>query len=175
MNILAKAVLGGVLYMSLLSCSTTSSVPVATTKHVDIPRFMGDWYVVATIPTWIEQEVQNPREHYSLNANGSIATTFNYRRDGVARSLQMTGFVEDKKSNAVWSMQPFWPIRAEYLLVYLDEAYEYTIVGRSKRDFLWVMARKPGVAQEKLEELVEQAVKIGYDRDKIVFPEHPDI
>ena len=175
MNILAKAVLGGLLYMSLLSCSTVPSVPTATADHVDIPRFMGDWYVIATIPTWIEQGVLDPLEQYALNANGSIATTFSYRRDGVLRSLRMTAFVEDKKSNAVWSMQPFWPVRAEYLLMYVDEAYEFTIVGRSKRDYLWVMAREPVVEKEKLAELVERAVKMGYDRDKIVFPEHTDI
>jgi apolipoprotein D and lipocalin family protein len=174
MNILVKAVLGGLLYMSLLSCSTNSLAPVSTVDKVDIPRFMGDWYVVATIPTWIEQDAQNPLEQYALNPNGSIATTFGYRRDGAARSLQMTAFIEDKKSNAVWSMQPFWPVRAEYLLVYLDEAYQYTIVGRSKRDYLWVMARQPAVEEEKLAELVEMAVEMGYNRSKIVFPAHPD-
>jgi apolipoprotein D and lipocalin family protein len=175
MNILVKAVFGGLLYMSLLSCSTTSLTPVDTVENVDIPRFMGDWYVVATIPTWIEQEVQNPLEQYSLNTNGSIATTFSYRRDGVARSLRMTAFVENETSNAVWSMQPFWPVRAEYLLAYLDDDYQYAIVGRSKRDYLWVMARQPSVDKDKLTELVKRAVDMGYDRNKIVFPEHPEI
>ena len=173
MNILVKAILGGILSMSLLACSSTPLVPVATVTNVDIPRFMGDWYVVATIPTWIERDVKNPVESYALNANGSIATTFRFRRDGMARSLAMTGYVEDKVSGAVWSMRPFWPVRAEYLVVYLDEGYEYAIVGRSKRDYLWVMARSAVIDEGKLEELVNVAVEMGYDRGKIVFPEHP--
>jgi len=86
----------------------------------------------------------------------------------------MTGFVEHKVSGAVWSMQPFWPVRAEYLVVYLDEGYEHAIVGRSKRDYLWVMARSAVVDEGKLEELVNVAVEMGYDRGKIVFPEHPE-
>jgi apolipoprotein D and lipocalin family protein len=72
-------------------------------------------------------------------------------------------------------MRPFWPIRAEYLVVYLDEGYEYAIVGRSKRDYLWVMARSAVIDQGKLEELVNVAVEMGYDRGKIEFPEHPEI
>jgi apolipoprotein D and lipocalin family protein len=175
MNILVKAVLGGILSMSLIACNSTPLPPAAVVANVDLPRFMGDWYVVATIPTWIERDVKNPVEHYELNANGSIATTFSYRRDGVARSLGMTGFVDQKGSGAVWSMQPFWPVRAEYLVVYLDEGYEYAIVGRSKRDYLWVMARSAVIDQGKLEELVNVAVEMGYDRGKIEFPEHPEI
>jgi apolipoprotein D and lipocalin family protein len=175
MNILVKAVLGGIMSMSLLACSSTPLVPVATVANVDIPRFMGDWYVVATIPTWIERDVKNPVERYALNPDGSIATTFSYRRDGVTRSLGMTGFVEHKVSGAVWSMRPFWPVSAEYLVVYLDEGYEYTIVGRSKRDYLWVMARSAVIDEGKLQELVNVAVEMGYDRSKIVFPEHPEM
>ena len=175
MNILVKAVLGGILSMSLLACSSTPLVPVVTVPNVDIPRFMGDWYVVATIPTWIERDVKNPVERYELNANGSIATTFRFRRDGVLRSLAMTGVVEETGSGAIWSMRPFWPVRAEYLVMYLDEGYEFTIVGRSKRDYLWVMARSAVIDEGKLQELVNVAVEMGYDRSKIVFPEHPEV
>jgi len=175
MNILVKAVFGGILSMSLLACSTTPSVPVPTVTSVDLPRFMGDWYVVATIPTWIEQEALNPLEQYALNADGSVATTFSYRRNigDKMRSMRMTGFVKGDGSNAIWAMQPFWPVRAEYLVVFLDETYEYTIVGRTKRDYLWVMARQPNIDAGKLGELVEVAVDMGYDRSKIKFPEHP--
>ena len=33
-------------------------------------------------------------------------------------------------------MQFVWPIKAEYLIVYLDEDYSKTVIGRSKRDFV---------------------------------------
>lgn len=48
-------------------------------------------------------------------------------------------------SNAVWDMQFFWPIRAEYRIIYLADDYSRTIIGRTKRDHLWIMARTPSL------------------------------
>ena len=45
--------------------------------------------------------------------------------------------------NAVWGTQCAWPIEAEYVIVDLDPRYTRTIIGRSKRDYVWLMARTP--------------------------------
>ncbi|MGB5735066.1 MAG: lipocalin family protein, partial [Thiohalocapsa sp.] len=47
-----------------------------TVAKVDLERFMGDWYVVANIPTFVEKGAHNPVESYALNPDGTIATTF---------------------------------------------------------------------------------------------------
>ena len=38
------------------------SMPVV--DYVDLDRFMGDWFVIATIPTFIEKDAFNPVETY---------------------------------------------------------------------------------------------------------------
>lgn len=38
------------------------SVPLATVPAVDLNRFMGDWYVIACIPTFIEKGAHNAIE-----------------------------------------------------------------------------------------------------------------
>ena len=50
--------------------------PMQTVDFVDLPRFMGDWYVVANIPTRLEKGAHNPIESYRLDTDGTIATTF---------------------------------------------------------------------------------------------------
>ncbi|MDH3935419.1 MAG: lipocalin family protein, partial [Gammaproteobacteria bacterium] len=40
-------------------------------EYVDINRFMGDWYVIANIPTFVETGAHNAIESYALNADGS--------------------------------------------------------------------------------------------------------
>ena len=42
---------------------------------VDVDRFMGDWYVIANIPTFAEKGAHNAVESYRLDADGTIATT----------------------------------------------------------------------------------------------------
>ena len=136
---------------------------------VDIEKFMGDWYVLANIPTYPERGVQNPIEKYALNPNGTIETRFVYDdpKSGKRKTLEATAFVQQGTGNAIWGMQFIWPIKADYRIVYLDEDYGATIVGRNKRDYLWIMAREPSLPPGRLEALIEIAVDLGYDRSKI--------
>ena len=136
---------------------------------VDIEKFMGDWYVLANIPTYPERGAQNPIEKYALNPNGTIETRFVYDdpKSGKRKTLEATAFVQQGTGNAIWGMQFIWPIKADYRIVYLDEDYGATIVGRNKRDYLWIMAREPSMPHGRLEALIEIAVDLGYDRSKI--------
>jgi len=105
---------------------------------------MGDWYVIANIPTWPERDAYNAIESYKLDPDGSIATTFTFRKgafDGPEKVMRPRGFVTDEKSNAVWGMQFVWPIKAEYLISHVDAGYTETIIARSSRDYVWIMAR----------------------------------
>lgn len=67
----------------LSACAGKQLTPIATVKHVDLPRFMGDWYVIAAIPTGIETESYNAVESYQLNKDGTIATTFTFNKGGL--------------------------------------------------------------------------------------------
>ena len=61
-------------------------------------------------------------------------------------------------------MQFIWPIKAEYRVLYVNSTYDQCIIGRSKRDYLWIMARTPELEEAAYESLVEIAVDEGYDR-----------
>jgi len=67
-------------------------------------------------------------------------------------------------------MQFLWPLKADYRVVYLDPNYETTIVGREKRDYLWIMARDANLRTETLNYLIDKAVQMGYDRSLIQLP-----
>jgi len=64
--------------------------------------------------------------------------------------------------NAVWGMQFIWPIKAEYVIAYLDESYQITIVGRSKRDYVWIMARAPCLDDAVYADLLSRVTALGY-------------
>jgi len=144
--------------------------PIQTADHVDLERFMGPWYVIANIPTFIEKKAYNAVETYALNKDGSIATTFTFNKgsfDGKKKKYTPRGFVRDKKSNAIWGMQFIWPFKGDYRIVYISEDYSLTIIGRQKRDYVWIMARKPIISEEDYQEMVGIAGAQGYDITKI--------
>lgn len=137
--------------------------------NVDLNRFMGDWYVLAGIPTAPEKGALNPIEQYALNENGTIETTFSYIKNGKQKSLNATGFIKPNTGNAIWGMQFIWPIKADYRIVYLDPQYQHTIIAREKRDYLWIMSRQAPLDNTLMDELIDIAVKLGYDASDIRF------
>ena len=144
--------------------------PMPVVDYVDLERFMGDWYVIATIPTFLEKDAFNPVETYQLSSDGSIATTFTFNKGGLngpEKIYRPRGFVEDKSTNAIWGMQFIWPIRADYRIVYLDDDYQQTIIGRNNRDYVWIMARTPTISQEDYSNLVTLVGALGYDLDAL--------
>jgi apolipoprotein D and lipocalin family protein len=152
----------------LAGCSGAPTIPVA--KDVDIERFMGDWYVIANIPTRFEVGAHNAIESYRLDQDGSIATTFTYLDgafDGPGKVMRPRGFVREGTGNAVWGMQFVWPIKAEYLIAYVDPEYTQTIIARSALDYVWIMARTPELSAADYAQLEQRVRDLGYDMSRL--------
>lgn len=140
------------------------TIPVA--PQVDLQKFMGPWYVIANIPTAIEKGAHNAIESYELDADGTIKTTFTFNKDafdGPAKRYEPRGFVVPGTNNAIWGMRFIWPIKAEYVISHVDEAYSETIIARSSRDYVWIMARTPAISDQRYEALLAKVKEFGYD------------
>ncbi|MGB7931115.1 MAG: lipocalin family protein [Gammaproteobacteria bacterium] len=169
--------MAGSLSIALITgCSSNGLAPIATIEHVDLPRFMGDWYVIAHIPAFLERDAYNAVESYRLRDDSRIETTFSFNDggfDGRRRTYTPTGFILDSNSNAVWGMRFIWPIKADYRIVYVDADYQQTIIGREKRDYVWIMARAPQIPAQDMQALVELIAAQGYDTSKLRHvPQH---
>jgi apolipoprotein D and lipocalin family protein len=152
-------------------CQTASNPPpIRTAESVDLSRFAGDWFVIANIPTFIETDAYNAVESYAEPVNGRVATTFTFNKggfEGDQKTYHPTAFIREDSGNAVWGMQFVWPIKAEYRIVYIDPDYQFTIIGRTKRDYVWLMARQPVIADGDYERLLSIIEQEGYDLDKL--------
>ncbi len=154
----------------MTACAGNKMKEIPLVKQVDLPKFMGDWYVIAVIPTAIETQSYNAVEHYELNPGGTIATTFTFNKgafDGPLKTYQPTGFVRPESGNALWGMQFIWPIKAEYRIAYLDVQYQRTIIARNARDYVWIMARTPQISDENYLEMTSFVKNLGYDMTKL--------
>ncbi|MGD9044401.1 MAG: lipocalin family protein [Desulfobacterales bacterium] len=165
---MSKTIPALILLFALTGCTT--GPPIHTVESVDIERFMGDWYVIANIPHDIEKGAHNAIESYRLAEDGTVETTFTFNKggfDGPLKTYKPRGFIQDKESNAVWGMQFFWPIKAEYRIIYLTEDYSQTVIGRTKRDYVWIMARKPYIPENDYNRILDFLQAQGYDISKV--------
>ena len=157
------------LIASILMPLHAKDSPVPLVPQVDLPRYMGDWYVIGVIPTFVEVGAHNAIESYALNADGTIATTFR-RRDGSFNGKlkvnKPTGFVREGTGNALWGMQFIWPFKGEFRIAHLEPDYSVTIIGRSKLDYVWLMARQPTMADADFNRYQQLIASWGYDVSK---------
>lgn len=169
MKAIRNAALAVTASLTLAACAG-SGPEMKTVDYVDLERFMGDWYVIANIPTFLEKGAHNAVETYAMNEDGTIATTFTFRDgsfDGREKEYNPKGFIRDTGSNALWGMRFIWPIKADYRIVYLNEDYTQTIIGRQKRDFVWIMARDANISEEDYDMLLGVVESLGYDVSKV--------
>ena len=156
----------------LLNASACASQlpPIKPVAHVDLPRFMGKWYVIATIPTVFEKHAFNAVETYTLQADGNVHTTFRFNNDaldGPVKHIQSTGYVQAGSGNAVWGVKLFWGFKAQYIVAWLKPDYSELIVARDKRDYVWLMARTPHIPERDYQAMVRRVAAMGYDPTRL--------
>src|SRR4051812_31700828 len=123
-----------VLLIATLSVGCSSMKPeLRTVPHVDLPRYMGDWYVIANIPYFAEKNCYDSIESYALRADGDIDNWFSCRKGSftapMKRKVDALAQVADKTSNARWRVKFFKIISVEYLVLDLDPQYQWVVVG----------------------------------------------
>ena len=153
----------------LNACQTTPTDPIEVASPLDLDRFMGQWYVIANIPTFPEKGAYNAIETYRRAGPNEIETTFTFRKDGPdgeLKTMTATGFVSDENP-AIWKMRFLWPFKADFRVLYVSPDYQTTIVGRQKRDYLWIMARSPELDASVYQHLLDTAKERGYSLEKL--------
>jgi apolipoprotein D and lipocalin family protein len=142
----------------------------AIDRPVDLQRFMGDWYVLGSIPIdfWFASEAgaHNGVESYALRDDGKIQTTYTFRRDGFnGEEIQFNpvAWVDNTETNAEWRMQFLWPFRSAYLIAYLDDDYQHTVIGVPNRSNVWIMSRRPDISEDGYASLLDIVAELGHD------------
>ncbi len=155
----------------LQACQSLPEDPIKVASPFDLDRFMGDWYVIANIPTLPEKGAHNAMESYQRVGPYKVSTTFTFRKNsfnGEFKQMTPTGFVSPENP-AIWGMRFIWPFKADYRVLFVDEEYQYTVIGRQKRDYLWIMAREPQISEARLESLKAVAREQGYSLDGLMM------
>lgn len=134
-------------------CATSRSdrpEPLRTVAQVDLQRYVGDWYVIAHIPTVRDNRAINSRESYSLDAQGRIHITYSFTVDSPSREERVfrgVGTVRNVLTFAEWLVQwsNNWPVQDQYLIIYLHDDYQVSVVSNINRRNLRILSRTPDI------------------------------
>jgi apolipoprotein D and lipocalin family protein len=144
--------------------------PLEVVPHVDIQRYLGTWYEIATIPQRFQKGCVGVTAHYSLRPDGAIEVVNSCRKetlDGKPRSIRGKAWIVDRSTNAKLKVRFFWPFTGAYWIIELDEGYEWAVVGHPDRTYLWILSRTPQMDPVLYDELLRRIAAKGYDLAKI--------
>ncbi len=148
----------------LLHAAVPDSVPpLQTVPNVDLQRYMGTWYEIASFPQRFQKGCVASMATYALRKDGKVEVLNQCRNetlDGKLRSAKGKAWVVDKETNAKLRVSFFWPFWGSYWIIDLGSNYEYAVVGHPNRNYLWILSRKqqmdPGTFEAILQKLKAQ-------------------
>jgi len=145
--------------------------PLQTVPYVDLQRYLGTWYEIATIPASFQKNCVAVTATYTPRSDGAIGVVNRCRKftlDGKEKSVKGKAWVVDEKTNAKLKVQFFWPFRGDYWIIELDRDYQYAVVGHPGRGYLWILSRRSQMDESLYSQLLEKVTAQGYDAKRIV-------
>ncbi|MDP1829182.1 MAG: lipocalin family protein [Archangium sp.] len=156
-------------------CATTTSrlglPPLQTVPKVDLQRYLGTWYELASFPQSFQKGCTGSTANYSLLPDGDVQVVNRCRLNSLEGEEKVaTGLarVVDKDTNAKLEVSFFRPFWGDYWVIQLDPEYRYAVVGHPGRDYLWILSRTPTVDEAVYEGIVAGLKADGYPLDRLV-------
>ncbi|KAJ9548638.1 hypothetical protein OSB04_021181 [Centaurea solstitialis] len=116
-------------------------------KNVDLARYMGRWYEIASIPSRNQPKNSiDTRATYKLNEDGTVHVLNETWSDGKRGFIEGSAYKADPKSDEaklkvkfyVPPFLPIIPVTGDYWVLYLDEDYQYALIGQPSKKSLWL-------------------------------------
>jgi len=138
-----------------------------TVSHVDLDRYLGKWYDIASFPQSFQKGCSCTTAEYSLNKDGSIKVVNTCRKEGKLKVSKGKAKVKDKKTNAKLSVTFFWPFTGKYWIIDLADDYSYAVVGHPNRNYLWILSRSRQMDAKVYEGILSRIKAKGYDLSRL--------
>ncbi|KAM3383504.1 temperature-induced lipocalin-1 [Capsicum galapagoense] len=145
-------------------------------KNLDLKKYIGRWYEIASFPSRFQpKDGADTRATYTLNQDGSIHVLNETWCNGKRDYIEGTAYKADPKSDEaklkvkfyVPPFLPVIPVVGDYWVLYIDEDYQYALIGQPSRRYLWILCRRPHLDDEIYNQLVEKGKAEGYDVSKL--------
>ena len=144
--------------------------PLQTVAQVDLTRYVGTWYEIASYPQRFQKGCTATTAIYTLREDGRILVVNRCNRDSLdGRETIARGRARavDRETNAKLKVTFFWPFWGDYWIIDLDREYRHAVVGHPKRKYLWILSRTRTMDPLVYSGILERLTAQGYDVAKL--------
>ena len=142
-----------------------------TVAHVDLLRYVGTWYEIASFPQSFQRGCTATTATYTLRPDGVIDVLNRCRLgsiDGKEKTALGRARVADRTTNAKLEVSFFRPFWGDYWIIDLADDYSYAVVGHPGRDYLWILSRTPTMTEPVYQTIVARLQGQGYETSRLV-------
>ena len=139
-------------------------------EHVDLDRYLGTWYEIASYPAWFQKNCTAVTAEYSLRDDGLIRVVNSCRKgslDGPLKKSTGRAKVVDQATNARLKVSFFGPFWGDYWIIDLDPEYRWAVVGVPSRKYLWILSRTPTMDDALYRDIVARLPARGYTPESL--------
>ena len=164
--------------LALLPLLTGCPFLPQTVDHVDLDRYLGLWYEIASYPTFFNEGLVGTTAEYTLRRDGRIRvynSAFAGDFDGPVEDIEGIATVIDRRSNAKLSVSfPSVPLgrlfQGQYWIIDLDEEdYSYAVVTNPLRTTLFILSRSPEMDPDVLDGILDRLEEQNFDLSRLLF------
>ncbi|MEO5571896.1 MAG: lipocalin family protein [Bacteroidia bacterium] len=150
--------------------NNVSSQTLQTVANVDLKKYAGKWYEIASYPQRFQKGCHCTTAEYTLSEKGYVIVENRCNRDSVNGKqsyIKGKAFAENNTGNAKLKVQFFWPFKDKYWIIDLADDYSYAVVSHPNRKYLWILSRTPKMEEEIYQQIISRLKLMGFDLNKL--------
>ena len=155
-----------ILVAALLFASCSSNQPLEAVDSVDLQRYQGTWYEIASFPQRFQKGCHCTSATYTATQEDFVVVENRCRKDsinGEESYIKGKAYIVENTNNAKLEVEFFWPFKGDYWIIDLDKDYQYAVVGHPNREYLWILSRTPQMSDSLYSEITKRIADKGFD------------
>lgn len=147
-------------------------------KPVDdfkLDKYLGEWFEIARLDHSFERGLSRVTANYSLRDDGGVRVLNRgySEKDKTWREAEGKAYFVQGSDHGFLKVSFFGPFYGSYIVFELDHVdYQYSLVSGPDKSYLWILARKPEIEKDLMDNLLETATQLGFNTDKLIFVAH---
>lgn len=167
---MSKKLKGTLIIAWLFSYLPAQAQTLETVKEVDLQKYAGKWYEIASFPQRFQKGCNCTTAEYTTTDKGYVIVENRCNKDsinGKESYIKGKAFVQKNSGNAKLKVQFFWPFKGKYWIIDLADDYSYAVVSHPNRKYLWILSRTPQMNPATYEKILADLRTKNFDLSQL--------
>jgi len=150
--------------------SIAMSQTLQTVPYVDLKKYAGKWYEIASFPQRFQKGCTYTTVEYTLTDKDYVIVENSCKNEDTKKKssyIKGKAFVVKNSGNAKLKVQFFWPFKGKYWIIDLADDYSYAVVSHPNKKYLWILSRTSVMNETIYQQIISRIKEKGFDISKI--------